>query len=71
MVESLAGVLGGNTLQELRLQDVVALQDAPALIEHREQPVRAVDVTRQDDDKVALPAQIVGKTPPIGLIERG
>ena len=42
-----------------------------ALVQHREQAVRAVDVARQHDDEVALIAQIVGQAAAVALIESG
>ena len=60
----------GDVLEQLRLEDVVALQRASALVEHGEQAVGAVDVARQHDDEVALIAKIVGQAPPVGLVER-
>ncbi len=60
-----------HALQQLCLQDVVALQHAAALVQHREQAMRAVDVAGEDDDEVALLAQIIGETPALAFVEGG
>ncbi len=64
-------VLGRRALQQLSLENIVALQDPPTLIQHREQMMRAVDVAREHHDNVTQLAHVVAEAPALALVEHG